>query len=86
MCSPNFLNKSFLLTRLMRGVTSSVCHSWQEVQISTHTPHARRDVAPEVKPQPFIISTHTPHARRDKECESYVWEEGNFYSHASCEA
>ena len=34
----------FLLTRLMRGVTISCGCYTQTQRISTHTPHARRDV------------------------------------------
>ena len=33
--------------------------------ISTHTPHARRDIALQSRTQHRMISTHTPHARRD---------------------
>ena len=37
------------------------------VVISTHTPHARRDMILEFFVFLFdVISTHTPHARRDK--------------------
>ena len=34
---------SFLLTRLMRGVTYVFVYVLQTGEISTHTPHARRD-------------------------------------------
>ena len=34
-------------------------------QISTHTPHARCDVAVRRRPWACNISTHTPHARCD---------------------
>ena len=37
----------------------------QYADISTHTPHARRDVAVYVREWERRISTHTPHARRD---------------------
>ena len=33
-----------------------------------------------------VISTHTPHARRDAELAALEWRNGNFNSHASCEA
>ena len=33
----------FQLTRLMRGVTETSVEARQQMQISTHTPHARRD-------------------------------------------
>ena len=35
---------SFLLTRLMRGVTAIIIDHVNNVAISTHTPHARRDL------------------------------------------
>ena len=50
------------------------CEAWPEANkakaddltISTHTPHARRDDTRNAKRQRWIeISTHTPHARRD---------------------
>ena len=34
--------------------------------ISTHTPHARRDLIEFDPMRNFDISTHTPHARRDR--------------------
>ena len=34
----------FLLTRLMRGVTAELERSIADIEISTHTPHARRDI------------------------------------------
>ena len=36
---------SFLLTRLMRGVTAENQRLCEILTISTHTPHARRDMA-----------------------------------------
>ena len=33
----------FLLTRLMRGVTEDIAAEIADINISTHTPHARRD-------------------------------------------
>ena len=58
--------RTFLLTRLMRGVTTTRKEQKQKHTISTHTPHARRD--PSGAPQWLqnFISTHTPHARRDR--------------------
>ena len=48
------------------------CEAWQwqsdidnNVWISTHTPHARRDQSLTLCIYLPIISTHTPHARRD---------------------
>ena len=55
----------FQLTRLMRGVTSSNTSTTDSKQISTHTPHARRDSRRCRKSLTLRISTHTPHARRD---------------------
>ena len=56
---------SFQLTRLMRGVTRLVCAHKNFVEISTHTPHARRDEVLTGEISIVKISTHTPHARRD---------------------
>ena len=55
----------FLLTRLMRGVTVLQYRETYLKPISTHTPHARRDIGEMPRIKRFIISTHTPHARRD---------------------
>ena len=55
----------FQLTRLMRGVTESIIEFFTALKISTHTPHARRDVRQRLCPRSQTISTHTPHARRD---------------------
>ena len=56
----------FQLTRLMRGVTDFTDDFEIIDNISTHTPHARRDVFYEWYNKNLIkISTHTPHARRD---------------------
>ena len=57
-----------------------------ENTISTHTPHARRDTNPDTNGLVDDISTHTPHARRDQWAASSAYSQGNFYSHASCEA
>ena len=58
-------------------------HMWQ---ISTHTPHARRDILFFMKSSDNLISTHTPHARRDILPRSFPGGTAHFYSHASCEA
>ena len=42
MLANSFLK--FLLTRLMRGVTPTSKKAIEEYDISTHTPHARRDI------------------------------------------
>ena len=58
---------AFQLTRLMRGVTYQLFVEIDLMSISTHTPHARRDLEPTPYNFKFKISTHTPHARRDKQ-------------------
>ena len=50
----------------MRGVTLTGLTYDIEEYISTHTPHARRDIAALWFIWWFVISTHTPHARRDE--------------------
>ena len=72
----------------MRGVTLRFGLLGFSVEISTHTPHARRDLQKETLEQSrYSISTHTPHARRDIEkIMDYLNEATNFNSHASCEA
>ena len=50
----------------MRGVTKKQKEIKQKQKISTHTPHARRDVLVYIISVIILISTHTPHARRDK--------------------
>ena len=49
----------------MRGVTEHQSEFQNNLQISTHTPHARRDFKGWVCRTTDKISTHTPHARRD---------------------
>ena len=50
----------------MRGVTTTIVFDEFILDISTHTPHARRDVTHSYLCICLqIISTHTPHARRD---------------------
>ena len=49
----------------MRGVTALQGFSRRLIDISTHTPHARRDFPPFPSCPDTRISTHTPHARRD---------------------
>ena len=56
----------FLLTRLMRGVTDFGQGFAEGREISTHTPHARRDRVNGFIRHYKTISTHTPHARRDR--------------------
>ena len=57
--------KRFLLTRPMRGVTERGSDPSGQLGISTHTPHAGRDLSLLCIPIPPQISTHTPHAGRD---------------------
>ena len=57
--------KKFLLTRLIRGVTACINAVLNNVVISTHTPHTRRDRGQSGHNRGFFISTHTPHTRRD---------------------
>ena len=40
------LDRKFQLTRLMRGVTLLRRKLIDQIEISTHTPHARRDLLP----------------------------------------
>ena len=70
----------------MRGVTLDSCAHVLVLHISTHTPHARRDLSSHKGYGVSRISTHTPHARRD--IVEIVNGVGtlNFNSHASCEA
>ena len=71
----------------MRGVTAFEMDFFLQDEISTHTPHARRDTRRMGStPWLMMISTHTPHARRDKDVKSFGDSIENFYSHASCEA
>ena len=56
---------TFQLTRLMRGVTQGEVDYCTDQWISTHTPHARRDLTIAREYDGRKISTHTPHARRD---------------------
>ena len=76
----------FQLTRLMRGVTKSFKHKNTPLHISTHTPHARRDVF--IDDIWILNQNFNSHAS----CEAWLPSpsmsgNGNdFNSHASCEA
>ena len=70
----------------MRGVTKSLKGDVDLIDISTHTPHARRDTQKMGTGTNVQISTHTPHARRDNLPKVDYSSVNNFYSHASCEA
>ena len=63
--SEEWAELEFQLTRLMRGVTQNIGQLDGYLDISTHTPHARRDTLNETQEIHPNISTHTPHARRD---------------------
>ena len=76
----------FLLTRLMRGATTSAYIQTRLTVISTHAPHARRDTAFHRFLMECQISTHAPHARRDYKFLCVGLVRVNFYSRASCEA
>ena len=76
----------FLLTRLLRGVTSRMAFAGSARRISTHTPLARRDHMSPQESGVYDISTHTPLARRDSIENMIVRLAQNFYSHTSCEA
>ena len=54
--------------------------------ISTHTPHAGRDIMKKKRIGGFGISTHTPHAGRDKLLIYHYQETQHFNSHAPCGA
>ena len=49
----------------MRGVTRFFIFPFGIDFISTHTPHAGRDIIAELAMCLVLISTHTPHAGRD---------------------
>ncbi len=50
----------------MRGVTTKMVSLELEKFVSTHTPHARRDLIVDLSMLKYLkVSTHTPHARRD---------------------
>ena len=59
------MSLQFQLTRPMRGVTYYLHPLFILVVISTHTPHAGRDLSTFSNIRGFDISTHTPHAGRD---------------------
>ena len=61
-------------------------HGWRVRRISTHMPLARHDDNPDANDKDKQISTHMPLARHDKVFHCKQGSNGNFYSHASCEA
>ena len=70
----------------MRGVTERGSDPSGQLGISTHTPHAGRDLGEDVLDLLAIISTHTPHAGRDRNTAYNADPDGDFYSHAPCGA
>mgnify|MGYP004572281903 CR=1 FL=1 len=76
----------FLLTRPMRGATIPCGKCFGCRLISTHTPHAGRDVLSGITGKNLWISTHTPHAGRDPQILLFFPPFANFYSHAPCGA
>ncbi len=78
----------FQLTRPMRGATYCIFTLLAEYdQISTHTPHAGRNIPYQLTLYIINISTHTPHAGRNIDyCfyrSAYLY---HFNSHAPCGA
>ena len=49
----------------IRDVTPIIYTFFRNFPISTHTPHAGRDVVANHELTHYIVSTHTPHAGRD---------------------
>ena len=77
---------AFLLTRLLRGVTSA---SVQNIAMNGFLlTRLLRGVTPIVRDRSgyWTISTHTPLARRDRGAITTNPNKIDFYSHASCEA
>ena len=56
------------------------------LNISIHTPHARRDNSGFIPVEDTGISIHTPHARRDPVSPGSYSVDYDFNPHASCEA
>ena len=72
--------RRFLLTRPMRGVTKNLEDRIVHNEISTHTPHAGRDVIAYNLKSQNKISTHTPHAGRDG-CHAPACDRGAISTH-----
>ena len=70
----------------MRGATIVQKNVLSRKVISTHTPHAGRDIPNHILHGAKRISTHTPHAGRDRGPLRYVRPGRHFYSHAPCGA
>ena len=75
----------FLLTHLLRGVTSRRGIVTQDYRfLLTHLLRGVTRIA-RYRKHSVNISTHTPLARCDKIACSEAFLRGNFYSHTSCE-
>ena len=79
--------KLFLLTRPMRGATRDFADNWIAFQISTHTPHAGRDINSRciIKRMSNFYS-HAPCGARHEQNRAHAETNRNFYSHAPCGA
>ena len=68
--------KKFLLTCLLRGMTTEIQKEIDLIKISTHMPLARHDVSCRRRRCRRSISTHMPLARHDKTCgaKKYAYE------------
>ena len=87
VCSQRSASTGFQLTRPMRGATYRQCNLYVKIRISTHTPHAGRDLVEYCLIQAGVpISTHTPHAGRDSIVPVCTMTHLNFNSHAPCGA
>ena len=69
---------AFLLTRLLRGTTFDFMQKLVSEKISTHAPHARRDMALGMSIETRLISTHAPLARRDMDAAAKTVQGGTF--------
>ena len=57
----------------MRGATPLLLYRSATDRISTHTPHAGRDLISDEMSDAIQISTHTPHAGRDTKRKNVLW-------------
>ena len=78
--------RRFLLTCLLRGMTSRTEIHSAEIAVSTHMPLARHDFLFFHTFLNLRVSTHMPLARHDPTRYRYRQYTLSFYSHASCEA
>ena len=66
-----FFASKFQLTRPMRGATTPAADRAFAPYISTHAPHAGRDIGESAENYRMGISTHAPHAGRDIERQDF---------------